>query len=212
MRNRTLSLIVAASCMMSVAMPADARVKKNATPLYKDASAPVEKRVEDLLSRMTLEEKIMQLNQYTLGRNTVDNNLREMVGAVPAEAGSVIYFSDDANLRNMMQKRCMEETRLGIPMLFGHDVIHGYRTMAPVPLAQAASWNPSLVEVVSHDAGKEAFYCGVDWTFSPMVDIARDPRWGRVMEGYGEDPYLTSMFCQAAVRAIRERTCLLRDA
>ena len=200
MRNRTLSLIVAASCMMSVAMSADARVKKNATPLYKDASAPVEKRVEDLLSRMTLEEKIMQLNQYTLGRNTVDNNLREMVGAVPAEAGSVIYFSDDANLRNMMQKRCMEETRLGIPMLFGHDVIHGYRTMAPVPLAQAASWNPSLVEVVSHDAGKEAFYCGVDWTFSPMVDIARDPRWGRVMEGYGEDPYLTSMFCQAAVR------------
>lgn len=200
MRNRTLSLIVAASCMMSVAMPADARVKKNATPLYKDASAPVEKRVEDLLSRMTLEEKIMQLNQYTLGRNTVDNNLREMVGAVPAEAGSVIYFSDDANLRNMMQKRCMEETRLGIPMLFGHDVIHGYRTMAPVPLAQAASWNPSLVEAVSHDAGKEAFYCGIDWTFSPMVDIARDPRWGRVMEGYGEDPYLTSMFCQAAVR------------
>lgn len=200
MRNRTLSLIVAASCMMSVAMPADARVKKNSTPLYKDASAPVEKRVEDLLSRMTLEEKIMQLNQYTLGRNTVDNNLREMVGAVPAEAGSVIYFSDDANLRNMMQKRCMEETRLGIPMLFGHDVIHGYRTMAPVPLAQAASWNPSLVEAVSHDAGKEAFYCGVDWTFSPMVDIARDPRWGRVMEGYGEDPYLTSMFCQAAVR------------
>lgn len=200
MRNRTLSLIVAASYMMSVAMPADARVKKNATPLYKDASAPVEKRVEDLLSRMTLEEKIMQLNQYTLGRNTVDNNLREMVGAVPAEAGSVIYFSDDANLRNMMQKRCMEETRLGIPMLFGHDVIHGYRTMAPVPLAQAASWNPSLVEAVSHDAGKEAFYCGIDWTFSPMVDIARDPRWGRVMEGYGEDPYLTSMFCQAAVR------------
>ncbi len=200
MKNKTLSLIVATACMMSVAMPADARVKKNATPLYKDASAPVEKRVEDLLSRMTLEEKIMQLNQYTLGRNTVDNNLREMVGAVPAEAGSVIYFSDDANLRNMMQKRCMEETRLGIPMLFGHDVIHGYRTMAPVPLAQAASWNPSLVEAVSHDAGKEAFYCGVDWTFSPMVDIARDPRWGRVMEGYGEDPYLTSMFCKAAVR------------
>ncbi len=200
MKNRTLSFILAAAWMMSVAMPAGARVKKNGTPLYKDASAPVEKRVEDLLSRMTLEEKIMQLNQYTLGRNTVDNNLREMVGAVPAEAGSVIYFSDDANLRNMMQKRCMEETRLGIPMLFGHDVIHGYRTMAPVPLAQAASWNPSLVEAVSHDAGKEAFYCGVDWTFSPMVDIARDPRWGRVMEGYGEDPYLASMFCKAAVR------------
>lgn len=199
MRNKTLSAIVALSGLAAVAMPAGARVKKDATPLYKNASAPVEERVNDLLSRMTLEEKIMQLNQYTLGRNTVENNLREMVGAVPAEAGSVIYFSDDANLRNTMQKRCMEETRLGIPMIFGHDVIHGYRTIAPVPLAQAASWNPDLVRTISRDAAKEAYYGGLDWTFSPMVDIARDPRWGRVMEGYGEDPYLTSMFCKAAV-------------
>lgn len=199
MRNKTLSAIIALSGLAAVAMPADARVKKDSTPLYKDSSAPVEKRVNDLLSRMTLEEKIMQLNQYTLGRNTVENNLREMAGAVPAEAGSVIYFSDDANLRNMMQKRCMEETRLGIPMIFGHDVIHGYRTIAPVPLAQAASWNPDLVRTISRDAAKEAYYGGLDWTFSPMVDIARDPRWGRVMEGYGEDPYLTSMFCKAAV-------------
>ena len=199
MRNKTLSAIIALSGLAAVAMPAVARVKKDATPLYKDSSAPVEERVNDLLSRMTLEEKIMQLNQYTLGRNTVENNLREMAGAVPAEAGSVIYFSDDANLRNMMQKRCMEETRLGIPMIFGHDVIHGYRTIAPVPLAQAASWNPDLVRTISRDAAKEAYYGGLDWTFSPMVDIARDPRWGRVMEGYGEDPYLTSMFCKAAV-------------
>lgn len=178
MRNKTLSAIVALSGLAAVAVPAGARVKKDETPLYKNASAPVEKRVDDLLSRMTLEEKIMQLNQYTLGRNTVENNLREMAGAVPAEAGSVIYFSDDANLRNMMQKRCMEETRLGIPMIFGHDVIHGYRTIAPVPLAQAASWNPDLVRTISRDAAKEAYYGGLDWTFSPMVDIARDPRWG----------------------------------
>lgn len=196
-------LIIAASCMALVFGPADvasASAKRVKTLVYKDASAPVEKRVEDLLSRMTLEEKIMQMNQYTLGRNTVENNLREMVGKVPAEAGSVIYFSDDAELRNAMQKRCMEESRLGIPMLFGHDVIHGYRTMAPVPLAQAASWNPSLVEAVSADAAREASACGVDWTFSPMVDVARDPRWGRVMEGYGEDVFLTSEFCRAAVR------------
>lgn len=164
MRNKTLSAIVALSGLAAVAMPAGARVKKDATPLYKNASAPVEERVNDLLSRMTLEEKIMQLNQYTLGRNTVENNLREMAGAVPAEAGSVIYFSDDANLRNMMQKRCMEETRLGIPMIFGHDVIHGYRTIAPVPLAQAASWNPDLVRTISRDAAKEAYYGGLDWT------------------------------------------------
>lgn len=196
-------LIVAASCMALAFVSADmasAAGKKTKTPVYKDASAPVERRVEDLLSRMTLEEKIMQVNQYTLGRNTVENNLREMVGKVPAEAGSVIYFSDDAELRNAMQKRCVEESRLGIPMLFGHDVIHGYRTIAPVPLAQAASWNPALVEKVSADAAREASACGVDWTFSPMVDVARDPRWGRVMEGYGEDVFLTSEFCRAAVR------------
>ena len=196
-------LIVAASCMALAFVSADmasAAGKKTKTPVYKDASAPVERRVEDLLSRMTLEEKIMQMSQYTLGRNTVENNLREMVGKVPAEAGSVIYFSDDAELRNAMQKRCVEESRLGIPMLFGHDVIHGYRTIAPVPLAQAASWNPALVEKVSADAAREASACGVDWTFSPMVDVARDPRWGRVMEGYGEDVFLTSEFCRAAVR------------
>lgn len=169
-------------------------------PLYKDANAPVERRVEDLLARMTLEEKILQLNQYTLGRNNIENNLGETVKQVPAEAGSVIYFGDDAKLRNAMMKRCMEESRLGIPMLFGHDVIHGYKTIAPVPLAMAASWNPELVRQSCHYAAREAYHCGVDWTFSPMVDVAHDPRWGRVMEGYGEDPYLASVFCQAAVK------------
>ena len=194
-------LISVAACLTLAVLGADmafAVGKKG--PVYKDASAPVEERVEDLLSRMTLEEKIMQMNQYTLGLNTVENNLRDMVGKVPSEAGSVIYFSDDARMRNAMQKRCMEESRLGIPMLFGHDVIHGYRTLTPIPLAQAASWNLSLVEKVSADAAREASACGVDWTFSPMVDVARDPRWGRVMEGYGEDVFLTSEFCRAAVR------------
>ena len=168
--------------------------------LYKDASAPVEERVEDLLSRMTLEEKILQLNQYTLGRNTVENNLGEVVREIPAEIGSLIYFSDDAQLRNVMQKKAMEESRLGIPILFGHDVIHGYRTIFPIPLAQACSWNPALAEKACSISAQEAASSGVDWTFSPMVDVARDPRWGRVMEGYGEDVYTNSVFCEAAVR------------
>ena len=168
--------------------------------IYKDASEPVEKRVEDLLARMTLDEKLLQLNQYTLGRNTVENNLGETVRKVPAEIGSLIYFGDDAVLRNIMQKKAVEESRLGIPIIFGHDVIHGYRTIFPIPLAQACSWNPELVRRASAVAAQEAASSGVDWTFSPMVDVARDPRWGRVMEGYGEDVYTNSVFCEAAVR------------
>ena len=170
-------------------------------PLYKDASAPVEKRVEDLLSRMTLQEKVAQLNQYALGENDNANNLGAPIDQVPAEIGSVIYFSDDAALRNEMQRRAMEETRLGIPILFGYDVIHGFRTIYPIPLAIGASWNPELAGEACRMAAMEAYHAGIDWTFSPMVDIARDPRWGRIAEGYGEDPYLTSVFGAASVKA-----------
>lgn len=191
MRNLWLTLV--AFLPFAVSCGSDAMI-------YKDASAPVEERVEDLLSRMTLEEKILQLNQYTLGRNTVENNLGEAVREIPAEIGSLIYFSDDAQLRNVMQKKAMEESRLGIPILFGHDVIHGYRTIFPIPLAQACSWNPELAERACSISAQEAASSGVDWTFSPMVDVARDPRWGRVMEGYGEDVYTNSVFCEAAVR------------
>ena len=170
-------------------------------PPYKDARLPVETRVEDLLSRMTLQEKIAQLNQYSLGSNDNVNNNGEQVKVLPPEIGSLLYTADDAVSRNAMQKRAMEETRLGIPILFGYDTVHGYRTIYPIPLAQGASWNPELAGEACRVAGAESYYAGIDWTFSPMVDVARDPRWGRVAEGYGEDPYLTSVFGAAAVRA-----------
>lgn len=147
------------------------------SPIYKDASSDIEDRVEDLVGRMTLEEKILQLNQYTLGVNTVENNLGEVVKDIPAEIGSLIYFSDAPTGRNAMQRKAMEESRLGIPILFGHDVIHGYRTTYPIPLAQACSWNPELARQACEVAAQEASDCGIDWTFSPMVDVARDPRW-----------------------------------
>ncbi|MBQ7350829.1 MAG: glycoside hydrolase family 3 C-terminal domain-containing protein [Bacteroides sp.] len=169
-------------------------------PIYKDASADIEVRVNDLVNRMTLEEKILQLNQYVLGVNTVENNFGEVVKDIPVEIGSLIYFNDHAEVRNAMQKKAMEESRLGIPILFGHDVIHGYRTTYPIPLALACSWNPELVRQASEVAAQEAYACGVNWTFSPMVDVSRDPRWGRVMECFGEDPYANAVFCEAVVK------------
>lgn len=168
--------------------------------VYKDASAPVGKRVEDLLSRMTLEEKVLQLNQYMVGVNDNVNNIGETIEKIPAELGSVIYIHDDAAMRNALQHYVMENSRLGIPMIFGYDVIHGFRTIFPIPLAQAASWNPQAVEASCSVAASECNASGVDWTFSPMVDIARDGRWGRISEGYGEDPYAASVYCAAAVR------------
>lgn len=169
-------------------------------PLYKDSRVPVEIRVADLLSRMTLEEKVLQLNQYTLGRNNNANNIGEEVKEIPAEIGSLIYFDTDPGLRNAMQRRAVEESRLGIPVIFGYDAIHGFRTIYPISLAQACSWNPALVRKACAVSAQEARMSGVDWTFSPMIDVARDPRWGRVAEGYGEDPYTNAVFCEASVR------------
>lgn len=169
-------------------------------PLYKDKKATVEARVADLVQRMTLEEKILQLNQYTLGLNTNVNNIGEEMKTLPPEIGSLIFFSADPLERNKVQKKAVEESRLGIPILFGFDVIHGYRTIYPISLAQACSWNPDLVTQACGMAAKEAVLSGVDWTFSPMIDLARDPRWGRVAEGYGEDPYVNSVFGVATVK------------
>lgn len=169
-------------------------------PLYKDAAQPVEKRIDDLLSHMTLEEKVMQLNQYTLGRNDNANNMADPVNDIPAEIGSLIYFGSNADLRNQVQKKAMEKSRLGIPVLFGYDVIHGFRTVYPISLAQACSWNPELVRQACAVAAQEARMSGIDWTFSPMIDVARDGRWGRVSEGYGEDPYTNAVFGVASVK------------
>lgn len=167
---------------------------------YKDKNLPIEKRIDNLLKLMTLEEKILQLNQSTAGMNTNVNNMEEHARQIRPEIGSLIFFSSDPAFRNQLQKKAMEESRLGIPILFGFDVIHGFRTIFPIPLAQACSWNPALVKDASAVAAKEASIAGVNWTFSPMIDIARDPRWGRVSEGYGEDPYTASVFGVAAVQ------------
>lgn len=196
MRKKVLILGL---CLLGVTHSLSSKDKKS-IPLYKDAKAPIEKRIDDLISRMTLEEKILQLNQYTLGRNNNVNNVGEEVKKVPSEIGSLIYFDINPELRNSMQKKAMEEFRLGIPIIFGYDAIHGFRTIYPISLGQACSWNPGLVEQACAVSAQEARMSGVDWTFSPMIDVARDPRWGRVAEGYGEDPYTNGVFAAASVR------------
>ena len=188
------------SCLLLSGCLAGAMAANKKQPIYKDAKAPIEERVNDLVSRMTLEEKVQQLNQYTLGRNNNENNRGEEVKKIPATLGSLIYFDEDANLRNEAQRKAMEESRLGIPILFGYDVIHGFRTIYPISLGQACSWNPQLVEQACAVAAQEARMSGVDWTFSPMIDVARDGRWGRVAEGYGEDPYTNAVFGVASIK------------
>ena len=196
MRKKVLILGL---CLLGVTHSLSSKDKKS-IPLYKDAKAPIEKRIDDLISRMTLEEKVLQLNQYTLGRNNNVNNVGEEVKKVPSEIGSLIYFDINPELRNSMQKKAMEESRLGIPIIFGYDAIHGFRTIYPISLGQACSWNPGLVEQACAVSAQEARMSGVDWSFSPMIDVARDPRWGRVAEGYGEDPYTNGVFAAASVR------------
>jgi beta-glucosidase len=159
-------------------------------------------RVRDLLARMTLDEKIGQLNQIPGGRQRALNSRLDAAALERVrrgEIGSFLHVAGAAQIRDL-QRVAVEESRLGVPLLFGMDVVHGYRTLFPVPLALAASWDPALVERTAHVAAVEAAAAGLNWTFSPMVDIARDARWGRVVEGAGEDPYLGSVLATAQVR------------
>ena len=159
------------------------------------AAGSIESRVDSLLNLMTLEEKVGQLSQYT-GAGYAPY----MVSAIKeAKVGSILNEVDPATI-NKLQKDAVENTRLGIPLVFARDVIHGFKTIFPIPLGQAATWNPQLVEKGSALTAREAASAGVRWTFSPMVDIARDGRWGRIAEGYGEDPVLTGAMGVAAVK------------
>lgn len=159
------------------------------------AADDTESRVEDLLSQMTLREKVGQLNQlsgYGYHQSMVDMVRGGVVGSLLNEVNPEVV--------NALQREAVENSRLHIPLIFARDVIHGFKTIFPIPIGQSATWNPALVEEGSRVAAAEASSAGVRWTFSPMVDIARDARWGRLAEGYGEDPYLTSVMGVAAVR------------
>jgi beta-glucosidase len=162
--------------------------------------ASTAERVASLLAQMTLDEKIGQLQLVQGGGWHVPDHLRDAVRA--GRVGSVLN-EVHADTVNALQHLAVHESRLGIPLLVGRDVIHGFKTVFPIPLGQAASWNPDVVEQGARIAALEAASHGVNWTFAPMLDIGRDPRWGRVAEGYGEDPYLTGVMGAAAVRGFQ---------
>ena len=156
--------------------------------------------IDDLLSRMTLEEKIGQMNQ-------LDPSYESEVKEALIREGRVgsIFNIVDAKEVNRLQRMAVEETRLGVPLVVARDVIHGYHTIYPIPLGQGATWNPELIEQAAQLTAREAIQDGIRWAFSPMVDVAHDPRWGRVAEGYGEDPVLTSTMGAATVRGYQSQ-------
>ena len=189
-------------------------------PLYRDPSQSIDARVDDLLSRMTIEEKAGQLTQYFyLGGGELPEGFdieslppehrafveqpRKIEAAMrDGRVGSALFVKDPSII-NRLQRLAVEESRLGVPLLFGFDVIHGLRTVFPVPVALAASWSPAQVERAQSVAAREARAVGINWTFAPMIDISRDPRWGRMVEGAGEDPVLGSAVAAAQVRGFQ---------
>ena len=165
-----------------------------------------ERRIDSLLRQMTLEEKIGQLNQYSAGSPTGPGTGRSNYEQMIASGSIGAIFNLSGPKVNEYQKIAVEKSRLKIPLVFGLDVIHGYSTVFPTPLGMSASWDPALVEEAARIAAVEASASGIRWTFSPMVDIARDARWGRIVEGAGEDPYLGSVLARAYVRGYQGKS------
>ncbi|OLD71235.1 MAG: glycosyl hydrolase [Ignavibacteria bacterium 13_1_40CM_2_61_4] len=161
--------------------------------------AAAEPKIDSLLARMTLEEKLGQLNQLSVDQQPTPEQLALVRKGL---VGSFLNLTGAAATRDA-QHIAVTESRLHIPLIFGQDVIHGYRTIFPIPLGEAASWDPEAVQAAARVAAREAAAAGVHWTFAPMVDIARDPRWGRIAEGSGEDPYLGSAMAAARVRGFQ---------
>jgi beta-glucosidase len=160
----------------------------------------IEQRVSTLLERMTLAEKIGQMSQISAHDADPAANLADALRK--GRIGSVLNVVDVAAV-NEIQRIAVEESRLGIPLLIGRDVIHGFKTIMPIPLGQAATWNPDVVEAAARVAALEAAASGVNWTFAPMVDVTRDPRWGRIAESPGEDPFLAGSLAVAMVKGFQ---------
>src|SRR5256886_4863314 len=199
-----LAYSVVPSSVSAQAAPTSPHSVVQPAPEWDDPS--VEPRVEELLKKMTIEEKVGQLVQYSAAQPTgpgtgrTDYNDMLATGQIGA-----LFNIVTAKETNAFQRIAVEKSRLHIPLIFGLDVIHGFRTEFPIPLGISATWDPQVAERAARVAAREASATGIRWTFSPMVDIARDPRCGRTAEGNGEDPFLDSAFAQAYVRGYQGR-------
>jgi len=182
-------------------------MKQTRTPLTSRHSK-IQSRIEELLSEMTLEEKIGQMSQLA-GHPGLDERLINSIKN--GEVGSVLNQVGVKDL-NELQRFAVEESRLGIPLIFARDVIHGFHTMMPIPLGQAASWNMDLIEKGARVSAIEAARDGIRWTFAPMIDLTRDPRWGRIAESPGEDPYLGSEVGKAMIRGFQGKKLSEKDS
>ena len=184
-------------------------IKKDLKMINNDSTKDsTDVKVDSLLTIMTLEEKVGQMNQYNgfwdvTGPSPEGGNAEKKYDDLrKGRVGSMLTVRGTDQVR-AVQKIVVEESRLGIPLIIGFDVIHGYKTLSPIPLAEAASWDLEAIKISASVAAAEAAASGINWTFAPMVDISRDPRWGRVMEGAGEDPFLGSAIAKARVRGFQ---------
>lgn len=170
--------------------------------------AEIEQKIDALLARMTIEEKLGQMSQATFPRGLPDKAKEE----VRKGRWGSFFNGGTPQEKAEAQRIATKESRLGIPIIFGQDVIHGFRTVFPIPLGQSASWDPELVRQAARIAAREASSVGIHWTFAPMMDIARDPRWGRIAESLGEDPYLAGVLGAAMVRGFQGDSLEARDS
>lgn len=206
MRFTTIKYVLAASVVAAISCTSAKQGK-----FTNNNKLPIDRKVDSVLTLMTLEEKVGQMNQY--------NGFWEVTGPAPQNGsaakkyehlkkgwvGSMLNVKGVKDVK-ALQKIAVEQTRLGIPVIFGFDVIHGYKTVSPLPLAEAASWDMDAIKKSAEIAAAEAAASGLNWTFAPMVDVSRDARWGRVMEGAGEDPYLNSRIAVARVKGFQGDT------
>ena len=196
------ALLGLASCLFSPA--------SHTAPATAEDGSGAGARIDSLIARMTVEEKVGQLSLYGPADTNIPGNPQaaqrngqQEIDDVRAGRVTGLFNNQGLERKRVLQEVAVRESRLGIPLLYGADVIHGFRTIFPMPLAEAASWEPALAERTARAAAVEASADGFRWTFAPMVDIARDARWGRGIEGAGEDVYLANLFAAARVRGFQ---------